>query len=354
MAFKRTNTNKFKKALKDFTGKLVLVVSLLIFGVPAFAGKSKQKLSAAVCVLLAVTIFGCSGFTVNKYYIIKASGENTQTSQPVASVTATTIPTGNQDVLSQLSPNQNKVNYPDGMLDKYKTIYALNRDVIGWIKVPNTSIDTLVTQGSDNYHYLYNNFYGEYTGAGNVFLDYRDKYNGLSQNTIIYGHSAAEKDQEFCDLNKYKNPGFFIKNPTIQFGTLFADYEWKIFAVFISSTVGSDDNGYFFYYIVPEIGNSKFNGYLNQVNQRSFYNTGVDVKYTDKILTLSTCSHDNDFSGHAVNSRLVVMARLLRKGESKEIDAANVKNRPDFRRPQVWYNHFGLKNPYINSERWFS
>jgi len=354
MAFMHRYINILKKTLKDFIGKLALVVSLLIFGFPAFIGKSKQKLSAVFCVLLAFTIFVCSGFTVNNYYLVKDSRETAQTTQTGTSGIETTTAAGKPDLISQLLPNNSKRAYPEGMLEKYKTVYALNPDVVGWLKLPNTSIDTLVMQGNDNYHYLYNNFYGDYTGAGNIFLDYRDKFNGLSQNTIIYGHSAAAKDQEFCDLNKYKSPDFFIKNPIIQFGTLFTDYEWKVFAVFISSTVSSDDNGYFFYYIVPEIGRSKFQGYLNQVNQRSFYSTGVDVGYTDKILTLSTCTHDNDFSGHAVNSRLVVMARLLRKGESKEIDAANVKNRPDFRRPQVWYNHFGLKNPYINSERWYN
>ena len=52
-----------------------------------------------------------------------------------------------------------------------------------------------------------------------------------------------------------------------------------------------------------------FNYYVDRIKQNSLVDTGVDVKYGDKLLTLSTCYSDAD------NSRFIVVARRLRKGE---------------------------------------
>lgn len=314
--------------------------------IPSESSKSKQVLFSILCILLTLIIIAGASFAVNNYYSVKPAIKTEETTQTF----------NNTDVLSTLTPNQNKVEYPEGILEKYKAIYSLNPDVIGWLKMPNTSIDTVIVQGKDNSLYLKTDFYGIRTYEnryGNAFLDYRDEKTELSQNSIIYGHTTeTPRQQVFCDLNKYEDYKFFIKNPIIEYDTLYADYEWKVFATFVSSTNKGDDNGYFFYYIPTEISASKFSGFLDQINQRSLYFTGVDVNENDKILTLSTCSYLNNFSGRVVDTRLVVVARLLREGESKEIDVSKVKDNPNYRRPQVWYNHFGLKNPYANSENW--
>ena len=47
---------------------------------------------------------------------------------------------------------------------------------------------------------------------------------------------------------------------------------------------------------------------------RKLYTTGVSVMPDDKLLTLSTCTYEFD------NARLVVIARLIREGESEESD----------------------------------
>ncbi|MEI6577906.1 MAG: hypothetical protein WCN92_00420 [Eubacteriales bacterium] len=320
--------------------------------IPSVTSKSKQILLSIISIFLTLIIVASLSYAFKNYNSAKPAqaDETTQTAiKPNA--------------LSYLKPNPIKASYPEGILEKYKPLYALNPKVVGWLKVPNTAIDTLVTQSKDNTYFLKNDFYGNYTGVGNLFLDYRDGIKELSQNTVIYGHATLGLPPSssgrypfpvFCDLIKYKDYRFFIKNPIIEYGTLYADYQWKIVATFMSSTKGSDDNGYYFYYIPPKIADSTFDGYFDQIQQYAYYFTGVDLKSTDKILTLSACTHENDVPGRMINSRLVVVARLLREGESKEIDATKVKNNPNFRRPQAWYNHYGLKNPYLNRENWYS
>jgi SrtB family sortase len=235
------------------------------------------------------------------------------------------------------------VTYPKGIQNKFKKLYAINDDVAGWIKIPGTSIDTVVLQGSNNDFYLRNDFYKNYTRYGNVYMDYRAQRKNLIQNKVLYAHTTESGEQAFSVLDKYKNPDFFVENPIIEFDTIFKDYKWKIFAVFMSSTEPSDDNGYVFYYIEPNINRTGVDGYLNEVKQRALYSTGVDVKSGDKILTLSTCTYDY---GSDIDTRLVVVARLLRDGESPSIDQTKVIENNDYRRPQHWYDKYGLTNPY--------
>ena len=75
-------------------------------------------------------------------------------------------------------------------------------------------------------------------------------------------------------------------------------------------------------------------------------NTGVDVQPSDKLLTLSTCSHEFD------NARLVVVARMVREGERAEVDTSNVTLNTSARYPQVYYDKKKISNPYVGAACW--
>ena len=248
--------------------------------------------------------------------------------------------------------------YKPDMLDRFKPLYAANPDTIGYIKVPGTSIDTVVVQSDEDngqtgkYKYLKNDFYGEFTKYGNVFLDYRCGKYTLSTNTILYGHTTEDGQQVFYDLEKYQDPEFFKQNPIVEYSTLYNTYRWKIFAVFATTVNASDDGGYVFDYIYPTMDEEDMQGYLEGVKERELYHTGVDVQPTDKILTLSTCSYLFHTNGRRITARLVVVARMLRDGEQETIDPALVSDHADYRRPQAWYNAVGQQNPYSGSARW--
>lgn len=259
------------------------------------------------------------------------------------------------DLVGNVQVNTGEVEYLKDMLDEYKSLYAFNSDTVGWLRVPNTSIDTVIVQSETDdgrtakYKYLKNDFYGQFTKYGNVFLDYRCNKFNLSKNTIFYGHTTSTKEQVFYDLVKYENMEFFKQNPIIEYSTLYNHYKWKVFGVFVTSVNAADDGGYIFNYIFPGMSDSSFEGYLKEVNERVLYNTGVDMVSTDKILTLSTCSYNYNVNGTEITSRLVVVARMLRNGESEAIDSTLVTDHPDYRRPQRWYKLTGKTNPYQSS-----
>ncbi len=252
-----------------------------------------------------------------------------------------------------------QTSYPDGIRKEFMQAYAVNNNLVGWLSIPGTEIDTALLQSNDNSKYLYKDFYERgtsnttSTNYGNLYLDYRCITDGISVNTVIHGHTTGKGDgipkQAFRSLYDFRDKQTFINNPIIKYSTLYEEYTFKICAVFLSNTQSRDDNGYFFNYIYPDMSQNNMAGFIDQVKQRMLYETGVSLEPTDKVITLSTCIYDY---GKNVDTRLVVMGRLLHEGESEEIDASLVKDNPDYRRPQVWYNSHGKTNPYKNAEKW--
>ena len=93
-----------------------------------------------------------------------------------------------------------------------------------------------------------------------------------------------------------------------------------IFACFY--TEGTD----WYIHAEPDVGSM-----VSEAMSRSRHSFGVDVGSGDKILTLSTCTR---YYGNTKNQRFVVMARLMRPGES--IGPVSVSYNPNHREPAVW------------------
>lgn len=260
-------------------------------------------------------------------------------------------------VFASLKPNKKEsVTFPEGIQEKYKQLYAANQHFVGWLKIPGTPVDTAIYQAHNNSYYLKRDLAGNYSKYGIPFLDYTNSLDKLSRNTVIYGHNFEvqyQNDLGFGGIEQYKNVEFYKKNPVIEFNTLYKDYKWKVFACFLSNGDPSGDNGYLFNYIATSMGNNSFLEFIGEVMQRSFIQTSVDIVETDKILTISTCSYEFDKGGRLEDLRCVVMARLVREGESEQVDTSTATQRTNVRYPQLYYNVFGGNNPYKNASRWY-
>ena len=69
----------------------------------------------------------------------------------------------------------------------------------------------------------------------------------------------------------------------------------------------------FKYYKFFEAKDEKeFEDFYNNVKEMSLYDTGVEAKYGDKFLTLSTCSY------HTQNGRFVVVCKEIDPGDYYE------------------------------------
>lgn len=180
-----------------------------------------------------------------------------------------------------------------------ETLVEMNDDTVGWLSLNNTKINYPVTQSSDNDYYLNRDFYGRRTANGWVFMDYRNDPINLSKNTVIYGH-ALLSGYMFGDLREtiksswYKNDD----NLYITFNTLYQEMKWEVFSIY--RTPYTTD-----YLKVNFFDDEDFLDFVDLIKGRSVYNFGVKVEKGDYILTLSTCS-GND------NGRLVLHAKLVK------------------------------------------
>lgn len=240
------------------------------------------------------------------------------------------------------------IKFPEGMNPAYAELYAANQEMVGWLKIPNMKyIDFPVVQAKDNDKYLKLDYYGRKTDYGNPFLDFRNNVKELDRNTIIFGHHMRSGDQVFSELTDYLTIDGFKRNPVIEFNTLYANYQWKVYAVFQTNSKAQHDNGYIFNYIFTNLSSDdKFKEYISEIDQRKLYSTGVDIRPDDKILTLSTCNYDWN------EQRLVVVARLVREGEDASVDISLAKKNENPRYPQIYYDKKGISNPYRNAEKW--
>ena len=249
-----------------------------------------------------------------------------------------------------LAPMYKGVRFPDGIQASFRPIYSANEDTIGWIRLDGTSIDYPVMQSEDNEKYERRNFYLESDHRGSVWMDYRNAVGvgsgSLSKVTIIYGHHLTTDECIFAELEQYMDVNFYKTHPVVEMNTIYNNYKWKVFACFITNVDGKDDNGHVFYYWDPYIKDSEMTDFTGEILKRSwFINPAVDVVPTDKLLCLSTCTYIMNKPNY-VDVRCVVMARLVRDGESDYVDVTNAYQNDARRMPQLWYTQNGLSNPY--------
>jgi len=234
----------------------------------------------------------------------------------------------------------------------YQEYYNRNQDFVGWIKIEGTDIDYPVVQADDNEYYLNHNFDRERESRGTIFMDYLSDPNLGYMNTVIHGHNWLD-DTVFSELPQYSDIEYYREHPIIEYNTRTEMHKWKIFAVFITTASADEDNGYVFNYVYPDMGGLNYDGYMAEVNKRTLYYTDVDVNANDKILTLSTCTREVDTRSYRADCRIVILARMVRDGESETVNTAAAYENPNPKYPQIWYDLKGRENPYKNEEFWY-
>ncbi len=238
------------------------------------------------------------------------------------------------------------VKFPAGILYDYALYYAKNPQTIGYLKIDGTKVDTPVVQADNDKYYLRHDFNGKSTSYGAVFATYKADFKPLDRNTLLYGHNMFDGER-FAALANYKSIDYFKKHPIIQFDTLFEKHQWKVYAVILTNGSVDSNNGYFFDFTFDNCSDACFEEYIEELDKRKLYETGVDLLPTDKLITLCTCTYEFE------DSRLIVVARMVRDGESAEVDTklAKFKESP-VKYPESYYDN-PKSNPYKNDKKFY-
>lgn len=172
----------------------------------------------------------------------------------------------------------------------------LNNDTVGWLNVPETTIDYPIVQASDNEYYLKYNFNKVRDFNGWVFLNYANSSTILDQNTIIFAHNRYYSKTMFGTLSQISKKAWYqnAKNNLITYNDVNREMKWEVFAAY---TVPVTDD-----YLKTNFSNQEeFFNFINLVRSRSVFKSDVEIAADDKILTLSTCANTSDrFVVHAV------------------------------------------------------
>lgn len=303
-----------------------------------------RKVVLALCIICIVVSIG---YLFN-YYLIEpmmSAKRNNELAAMMESTAANVDP--NYDPWPEIHEKYPNVVFPEGMNPDFADLYALNPEVAGRVKIPGTDLDLVVMQTTDNDKYLKTDFDGNETNYGQPYFDYRNNIINHNRNTVIYGHNMRHDDKIFGALEAYRNIDTFINSPIITLDTLYGSYTYKIYAVYIVNTNDADDVSERLIPNFIDTSDMGFIKYIEEINKRTLYHTGVDILPTDNILTLYTCCYD--FS----DARLVVVARQVRGGESAEVDTSLAVYNTNPKYPQAYYDAANLVNPYKDDENVF-
>ncbi len=322
--------------------------------IPWKGDPAKEVIRKIIMNVSAILVIFCFGYFVDNYIQHKEHIDKKNEMVEMQTETPSDNLEARWEAIKLKYPD---IEFPDGMNIKYAELYAKNQDLVGWLKVGNTNIDTPVVQHVEdrekdpaaNDFYLKRDFYKQDNKYGNAYLDAFNTGSELDTNNIIYGHNMTD-GLSFAQLEKYYTIDGFKESPIIQYSTLYHDYYFKVYAVFITNGYPSGDNGYLFDFTVTKFtGEENYKSFIEAIDERKLYDTGVGITPEDKLITLSTCSYEIKENQMG---RLTVIGRLVRPGESTAVDFSHVKENPDPRYPQIWYDEHNMTNPYKNAFRW--
>lgn len=222
--------------------------------------------------------------------IIAESLAKTNTEESIILPTTDETTEENSNIENYINVNISKPNFDE--------LLSQNDRTVGWVKVNNTNINYPVVQSNDNSYYLKHNFNNQSNSAGWIFADYKNTFDTLDDNTIIYGHNRRNNTM-FSNLKQYLEPSFYTnpENKYISFSTKSTAYVAEIFSIYKANSNSLEFTNIF-------DSTKDFNNFLKNVKDLSINNFNVDVSTSDKILTLCTCDNNNLF-------RIVIHAKLI-------------------------------------------
>lgn len=189
----------------------------------------------------------------------------------------------------------------DGTEERFRVDFdalkAINPDVVGWIRFEEPAIINYpVVQGDDNSEYLYKTFRGYDNTVGSIFVNAFNNSDFQDQNTIIYGHYMYNGTM-FNELEQYKEKEFWDAHPYFYIYTPDGmELQYHIYSAGIVKDTSES-------YIYQFADDAAFADFINITKSVSNYDTGVNVPADAQIVTLSTCTKNNNddrFVIHAV------------------------------------------------------
>lgn len=232
----------------------------------------------------------------------------TTSAPPPTTAAATTAP---PTEATTCPPETTQPEEPPQMLDYMRELYEQNPDLVGYLHIEGTNIDSPVVYTAGEDYYLYRGFDGKDHVAGCPFVDKHNTVDPRDANLIIHGHYMGNGTM-FHDLHNYKQESYYQEHKIIRFDSLYEAAEYEIIAVFVSQVYNKSDDVFKFYQEYNFESEAAFNEFITNIRELSLYDTGVTAQYGDEFITLSTCEYSRR------DGRMVVVARKITEAEAQD------------------------------------
>ena len=254
--------------------------------------KAKQTLCMITASVLLFTAFLCAGILFGDF------AEKKENEQSFVEIAQTVENVRQDSTEAEIVAEDDET---EQILSVYRDLAEENPHMIGWVEIEGTTVNypVMYTPDSPSY-YLRRNFSREYSDLGTPFMQENcEPYVGA--NRLIYGHNMLRGGM-FSDLELYREKSFWEGHRRIRFDTLQSTGEYEIFAVF---SVDVTKSGWYRFHDYTDGDEKNFSKYVEECKKRSFYDTGVQPQYGEKLIALVTCEYNNG------DGRLVVAAREI-------------------------------------------
>ena len=171
-------------------------------------------------------------------------------------------------------------------INSFRKISSENKNIVSWLMVDGTNINYPIVQTDNNSYYLNHDINNDLKASGWTFMDYRNSTNLDDDNTIFYGHNLANKTAFGSLSNVFTDEWYKESNHYI---VVFNNDNKYIYQVFSIYEIDPET-----YYLQTNFSNKNdYLEFLNTIKSRSIYDFNINMKKTDRIITLSTCTSDN-------------------------------------------------------------
>ncbi|MDO4567050.1 MAG: class B sortase [Oscillospiraceae bacterium] len=190
-------------------------------------------------------------------------------------------------VITTVPSNESEDEESPYLVLDFDRLSEINTDFKFLIDSPGTDVSYTDFQSSDTDFYLRRTFEGSSNVGGVIFIDYRSGGDLTGRNTVIYGHRMNDGSM-FAGLAEYMSAEYYAGHDTIHIYTEDAVLEYTVFSA-SEVTTGCDCFTFAFQ------SDYEFHEWLSRQAYRSAYDTGIVPNSTDRVITLVTCTGQEEW-----------------------------------------------------------
>jgi len=187
----------------------------------------------------------------------------------------------------------------------WSQLLSQNKEIVGWIYIPNTDINYPILCSKERDKYLRTDWKtGEETLGGSIFGDSRYYGQDIIDSTkyIIHGHNLGPLSTEmFSQLKEYLNEDFYNKHPNIYIYTPKGNIKYDVISIKIVDPMDG---------IYQKYDRDEHKAWINKQIKESNVKCTIHKYSLNKSILLSTCTNDE-------KNRIVIIGEALERSISK-------------------------------------